>query len=325
MVRNDFSGTGKVFSFTLVQYLKTKSTIVTMLALTLVSLGSLLVAAFSMDSSGGAMAADAAAYGVNVMALSDYMNPSGTSFEAGFTVTYVYGVIVLILVMLSSSYIIRSVVEEKASRLVESLMLSISPLALILGKILACLCLVLIQLAMLAVGGALAAIISKEFLTGTSLMGMISATGALSALKNLNGFTALAVVISIGLGYVTFAEIAAISSACCDRMEDINSATTAVLLPAMAGYLLGCMAPAFEGAAAVVMSILPFAGIFIAPAKYIMGEISVLVLLISWILQAGVALGLAIFGKKVYSAIIIHRGERIKLRALLGMAKGGAK
>ena len=49
--------------------------------------------------------------------------------DAYFLVTYAYSIIVMILIIFSTSYIVRSVVEEKASKLVELLMVSVRPLA----------------------------------------------------------------------------------------------------------------------------------------------------------------------------------------------------
>lgn len=324
MRRNEFSGTGQVFKFTLCQYLKAKSTIVAMLVMVLISMGSLLVAGMSMGEA--APAGGTVMYETSVMSVSEYFEKAEeVSFEAGFTVTYVYSIAVLILTMMSSSYIIRSVVEEKSSRLAETLVMSVSPMALIMGKILACLCLVLMQLLLLVLGGAAAAVISKEFFAGTNVFQMIMSTGALAAIKNLNAAGAFAVIVSILLGYFTFAQVAAISSACCDKMEDMGNATAAVLFPAMAGYLVGCMAPAFQGTAAAVMSIVPLAGTFVGPAKFLTGEVGFGVMCASWLVQILIIAILAVFGKRVYSELIISRGERVKMRRLLGMARGGGK
>ena len=63
--------------------------------------------------------------------------PQREDMESRMAVTYAYTMAVMFLCVFSSSFIVRSVVEEKASKLVEVLMLSVRPLALILGKILA--------------------------------------------------------------------------------------------------------------------------------------------------------------------------------------------
>ena len=55
----------------------------------------------------------------------------------GFWVQYGYAIVVMMLCMMSTAFLLRAVVEEKESKLVELLMVSVSPLALLGGKILA--------------------------------------------------------------------------------------------------------------------------------------------------------------------------------------------
>ena len=59
------------------------------------------------------------------------------SHEEGFWVQYGYSILAMILCLMSASYVIRAVVEEKDSRLVELLLVSVKPMALLAGKILA--------------------------------------------------------------------------------------------------------------------------------------------------------------------------------------------
>ena len=59
------------------------------------------------------------------------------SHEDGFWVQYGYSILAMILCLMSASYVIRAVVEEKDSRLVELLLVSVKPMALLAGKILA--------------------------------------------------------------------------------------------------------------------------------------------------------------------------------------------
>ena len=49
MRRNELTGTGNVFRFTLAQYLKSASTIVTMLVMVVAVIASVFVAGYSMD------------------------------------------------------------------------------------------------------------------------------------------------------------------------------------------------------------------------------------------------------------------------------------
>ena len=55
------------------------------------------------------------------------------SHEEGFWVQYAYSILAMILCLMSASYVIRAVVEEKDSRLVELLLVSVKPMALLAG------------------------------------------------------------------------------------------------------------------------------------------------------------------------------------------------
>ena len=54
-----------------------------------------------------------------------------------FWVQYGYSILAMMVCLMSASYVIRAVVEEKDSRLVELLLVSVKPMALLAGKILA--------------------------------------------------------------------------------------------------------------------------------------------------------------------------------------------
>ena len=84
-----------------------------------------------------------ASYQIDSMSASDYLaQKAGTKtesigFDASFAIQYGYSIIVMMLCLLSASFIIRCVITEKESKLIELLMVSVSPLSLLLGKILA--------------------------------------------------------------------------------------------------------------------------------------------------------------------------------------------
>ncbi len=134
--------------------------------------------------------------------VSEYLSPENDeTSDARMVLTYVYDIIVMVLVLFSSSYIVRSVIEEKASRLVEMLMVSVKPLALLVGKILAAMVLVLIELVLLLAGMAAASIVTMKLFGTSSAAILISTTGLdLAGLKL--GVPAIAVLaVSVILAY----------------------------------------------------------------------------------------------------------------------------
>ena len=233
-----------------------------------------------------------------------------------------YSILIFMLVSFSTSFIVRAVVQEKSSKLVELLMVSVKPLALITGKILAAMCLVAAGMLCSGVGLVLARTVMRLLGKGS---GMATA-GIGSLLQGLNGPGAAAVLVSVLLGYISYAIIAGISGACCSTETESDSASSSAMLISMVGYIAG-MATAWmkAGTAVRILCLIPFISVYIAPSRFLMGDISFGLLALSWLLQALVALGLMKFCAAVYGALMIHRGERVKPKQVLAMMKGGAK
>ncbi len=233
-----------------------------------------------------------------------------------------YSILIFMLVSFSTSFIVRAVVQEKSSKLVELLMVSVKPLALISGKILAAMCLVAAGMLCSGVGLVLARTVMRLAGKGSAM----ATVGIGSLLQGLNGPGALAVLVSVLLGYLSYAIIAGISGACCSTETESDSASSGAMLLSMVGYIAG-MATAWmkAGTAIRILSVIPFISVYIAPSRFLMGDIGFGWLALSWLLQALVALLLMKLCAAVYGALMVHRGERVKPRQILAMMKGGAK
>lgn len=250
----------------------------------------------------------------------DFQEPetAADSFDQNrFILGFVYAMITYMLVSMSVSYVVRAVAEEKSSKLVDMLMVSVRPLALVWGKILAAMCVVLAGILMIALGLS----VSRTLLgVGTEMLaGGISIGGILSGLgvKEL-----LCILVSLVLGYLTFSIVGGIAGSSCAGEEGVDSAAGTVALFSVVGYIAGIVTALFGNRVLQhVVSLLPFISCFTAPARYISGDISFWVLLVSWVIQAFAVLLLGRFCAAVYASLLIHRGEKVKLRQLFGIFK----
>ena len=151
-------------------------------------------------------------------------------FDANFAIQYGYSIVVMILCLLSASFIIRCIVTEKDSKLIELLMVSVSPLALLLGKILAVMTYVLIMIAMMAIGFVLSYEISVEYLQMASLSTTLSQMGIDLSQLNLNWGTIVIALISLLLAFATYAVLSGLIGTCCNTMEQSEPAIMIVTL-----------------------------------------------------------------------------------------------
>lgn len=249
--------------------------------------------------------------------------------EEGFWVQYGYSILAMILCLMSASYVIRAVVEEKDSRLVELLLVSVKPMALLAGKILAVMAFtfgwLLAMLAGLGVSCGLTAGLMGSGVLQKQLSGLLAAVPRVQEDLWQAAGVLLVLLVSLGLGYLTMSLIGGVAGACCSGMEEAGEATGPVMLLTMAGYLASCVVGAVpSGPVAVFSTLCPIVSIFCAPVQFAGGNVSIWLVLASWVIQAAVIWGLLTLASRVYAGLIVHRGSRVKLRELMSMAKGGA-
>lgn len=251
------------------------------------------------------------------------------SHEDGFWVQYGYSILAMILCLMSASYVIRAVVEEKDSRLVELLLVSVKPMALLAGKILAVMAFtfgwLLAMLAGFGVSCGLTAGLMGPGALQKQLSGLLAAVPRVQEDLWQAAGVLLVLLVSLGLGYLTMSLIGGVAGACCSGMEEAGEATGPVMLLTMAGYLASCVVGAVpSGPVAVFSTLCPVVSIFCAPVQFAGGNVSFWLVLASWAIQAAVIWGLLTLASRVYAGLIVHRGSRVKLRELMSMAKGGA-
>lgn len=251
------------------------------------------------------------------------------SHEEGFWVQYGYSILAMILCLMSASYVIRAVVEEKDSRLVELLLVSVKPMALLAGKILAVMAFtfgwLLAMLAGLGVSCGLTAGLMGSGVLQKQLSGLLAAVPRVQEDLWQAAGVLLVLLVSLGLGYLTMSLIGGVAGACCSGMEEAGEATGPVMLLTMAGYLASFVVGAVpSGPVAVFSTLCPVVSIFCAPVQFAGGNVSIWLVLASWAIQAAVIWGLLTLASRVYAGLIVHRGSRVKLRELMSMAKGGA-
>lgn len=251
------------------------------------------------------------------------------SHEDGFWVQYGYSILAMILCLMSASYVIRAVVEEKDSRLVELLLVSVKPMALLAGKILAVMAFtfgwLLAMLAGFGVSCGLTAGLMGPGVLQKQLSGLLAAVPRVQEDLWQAAGVLLVLLVSLGLGYLTMSLIGGVAGACCSGMEEAGEATGPVMLLTMTGYLASCVVGAVpSGPVAVFSTLCPVVSIFCAPVQFAGGNVSFWLVLASWAIQAAVIWGLLTLASRVYAGLIVHRGSRVKLRELMSMAKGGA-
>lgn len=316
-------GTGKVYRFTLMQLVKNKSNLVVFGILFLLAALAIPVAGIFM----GDGEAELSSY-VEISTVQDFLSSDPVGFDARYNVQYAYSILAMILCVFSVTYIVRSVVEEKASRLVEMLMVTVQPLALIFGKLLAVMT-YMFSVLLLFIGILLLSwAVSGRFMDVSFVSDMLSNLGISSDMINLGPEVFVTALISLILAYALFSLIAGLCGAGCSNMDEVESANMGAMGAILGGYLVSCIAAGMGGTAMTVFSICPVVSAFTAPAAYILGDIGFPVLAAGWVLEIACIGVLLAVTARVYNQLILYRGSRLKMSRVLALAsgrKGGAQ
>ena len=256
--------------------------------------------------------------------LSEYLEADDVSWEVHYFLQLAYSVIILMISILTVSYIIRAVVEEKASKLVELLMTSVKPMALVVGKILATMTYVMGNLIIVIAGVGVSYGVSSLFLDVSPIKQMLTAQGLTADLLRISPLTLIVVLVSVLLGYLTYAILAGLLGACCSTIEDTQSAMMVPTMLCMLSYLVACITSAAGGSTGVTLftSLFPFVSVFCGPIHYLLGDIGFGTLAVAWLLQAVVIILLFVFSARIYQELIIYRGSRVKISRMIAMARG---
>lgn len=262
--------------------------------------------------------------------------------------------VLFILIFSCGQMVAQSIATEKTSRVMELLLTSVRPLAVVIGKVLAMGLACVGQFFVIGIVGGLSFAISAPF-------GWIGKTASLAAdpemlqsiadsaqnmdgdmqlqmaqalndLKTtLNPFNLLLIFICFVLGFLFFALIAALVGASVSRMEDLNAAMQPFALLGVLGVYLAYFPVIFDmkaletGEAStnpiqIFSYFFPVSAPFSLPSAIVLGTLNTWQALLAVIILAAAVVLIAVIVGKVYEAIILHNGNRIKLSDILKMA-----
>lgn len=207
-----------------------------------------------------------------------------------------------------------SISSEKTSRVMETLVTSTTPTKIVLGKTIAMGFVGLCQL----VGLILVAIISYKLFIPD---GLEIVETVLSGL-HLTIPDVLICVVYFILGYTVYAFLSAVTGATVSKAEDVQAASGPISFVALVSFFLAYFTSTVPNSVgSKFASIFPFSAAFSMPGRILAGAatggeiaISIIVLILSAIVLAAISI-------KVYSAAILHYGDRIKIKDLFKIYK----
>jgi ABC-2 type transport system permease protein len=237
----------------------------------------------------------------------------GSSGAAAFLVGYAIMLILYMAIVLYGMNVMRSVVQEKTSRIVELMVAAAKPRALMAGKILGVGAVGLVQL-VVWLGMAYLTMTYRENVLG--LFGVSGAGGVEMPSLRLQEI-GVAIIYFI-LGYFFYAAMYAAVGAMVSTEQEAQQAQTPVLLLLI--IPMTCMqlvANDPRGSTAELMTMLPFSSPILMPMRYLLGGASLGQLVASIAILAASTAVVVMLAARIYRVGILMYGKRPSMRELM--------
>ena len=198
--------------------------------------------------------------------------------------------------------------EEKTTRSMEIIISNVSPKVHLLSKVVASNFFIIFQGLLLILYSVIGILIStKGQLSIDTNVDTLLTAAVDSGFINKVVTLLPAIIVMILLSFLAYSLIAGILASMTTNMEDFSQLQTPIMLVLLAGYYLAIMAGMFDGSLLIrVLSYIPFISCLLSPSLYILGQISMVDVIISIILLVITNLLMMKYGLKVYKVGILN-------------------
>jgi ABC-2 type transport system permease protein len=234
------------------------------------------------------------------------------SAEASLVAGYAAMFILYVSILLYAANVMRSVIQEKTSRVVELIISAVRPRALMLGKVIGVGAVGLLQLTIWSV----IALVMVRF--RGEILGLFGISGASSAeIPPLTVVDVLVILTYFALGYFFYAGLyAAIGAMVNSEQEGQQLQTPVVLLLMVPVTCVQIVANDPRGAATQALTMIPFSSPVLMPMRYLLGGASWLEIAVSLALLFLFLVGAVALAGRIYRVGILMYGKRPSLREL---------
>jgi len=236
----------------------------------------------------------------------------GSSGGGAFMIAYILGIILYMVITLYGVAVMRSVVTEKTSRVMEFLVAAVKPSSLMAGKILGVGGAGLIQIAVWLAMGAI------SLANRDTILGWFGVAGGGPSLPPLELAEITVVLVYFVLGFFFYSAMYAAVGAMVSSEQDTQQVQMPVTMLLVIGMLcLGIVSNDPRGSAATTMTNVPLWSPMLMPMRYVLGgatlgevAISLAILLASTLLVVRAA-------AKIYRVGVLMYGKRPGVRELI--------
>lgn len=245
---------------------------------------------------------------------------------------------VLIFIMtFAGESIASSIVTEKSCRIVEYLMTSIKPMAIVAGKVLAVLTTVFIQVFSMFVSSVIVGMIFTSIVNVPVMSSFVDSLKKMSdqgMIANISPLLIVLIVLIMLGGFLFFSLLASLAGAAVSKLEEMSEGIvifTFVLI--IGGYMGIALAmnqmmdntSSGHGVYGMVCYLLPISAMFTIPENMLFGDVTMWIAGLSMVIEYLFVGVLLILTSKVYEYLLFYNGAVLKFKDIVYIAIHGRK
>ncbi len=217
------------------------------------------------------------------------------------------------MILMYGQSITKSVISEKASKLMEYILTSIKPYALISGKVIALSGMAILQISIWIVCG-IGGYIGGTYIAEGINPDYINYVSLIMDFMGNDGGAAFSIgaiilsIVSMFVGFIMYSILAALVASAISKIEDMSSSQGIFQLPVILGWMFAYLAPVFESEALLkIVNFVPVTSPFILPANILLGNCTIVEGLISLAILLLTMFALIVLTGRVYKGKLFNR------------------
>ncbi len=226
--------------------------------------------------------------------------------------------ILYIMILLYGQSIGKSVISEKTSKLMETILTTIRPYALIAGKVLGTFSVAIVQfliwvgtlIAGFLLGDVLAKAIDKDY--SNMILDILNLIKEDSALA----FSVPAVIlciVGVVLAFLFYCSLAGAVSSTLTNAENLSQGMSLFQLPVIFGFLISYMLPLYGVSDTIMMAcrFIPFTAAFMLPSDILLGNVSLGIGCAALAVMLVFTIAMMMLTAKIYKDKVFYRGNNV--------------
>lgn len=246
---------------------------------------------------------------------------TGESSKQSFSLAYFMGITLYTVILMYGVNVKSSVLEEKTTRIVEVLVSSVRPFALLLGKVLGVGAVSLFQLAL---WGAAGRVLLRERASLVSRMTGLTTASDLFQVPTVSTETAAVFVAYFVGGFFLYAAMFASVGAMSSSEQEAQQAQQPIVFVLVLAFVsMFALLGDPNSGLSVALSLIPFTSPIAMPVRWAAGDLPPADLGVSLVLLAAAIVGVTWVAARIYRVGILMTGKRPGIRELARWVRAG--